>query len=233
MGRPNKRKVQSRQAGAISASRTRKRSRLGDAEPEPYQIPGAGREVLEEDPEEGGELREEGEGEGGEGEREEEEGEEEEEDADAEEEGEESGGERENEYLEDLIASLSVPPDPEGSAEPEIPTMRDQAWPRVSGRQAQIQLLKSGMFFHGAASSPGPWLTAEHRHCGHEQIVGLETKTALRPHKNVAPTSIRVHAYAADAHGTRRANSHPERVVFYSGSVLFQKELGSSTNTLP
>ncbi|KAA8898661.1 hypothetical protein FN846DRAFT_909975 [Sphaerosporella brunnea] len=57
---------------------------------------------------------------------------------------EESGGQRENEYLEKHIASLSVPPNPEGSPETEIPTVRDQSWPRRSGRQAQIQLPKSG-----------------------------------------------------------------------------------------
>ncbi|KAA8900433.1 hypothetical protein FN846DRAFT_988950 [Sphaerosporella brunnea] len=141
MGRPNKRKLQSRQAGAISASRTRKRSRLDDAEslggseslgggeslgngePEPYQIPGARREVSEEDPEE--ELGR------GAGERGEEDEEEEEEEEEAESGEGESGGERENEYLENLIADLSVPPNPEGSAEPEIPTVRDQDWPRL------------------------------------------------------------------------------------------------------
>jgi hypothetical protein len=90
MGRPNKRKVHSRRAGAISASRTRKRRRLddaeslgdseslGDAEPESHQIevqevPGSGMQALEEDPEEEGE-RKEGEREEGEAGEEEESG---------------------------------------------------------------------------------------------------------------------------------------------------------------
>jgi hypothetical protein len=59
------------------------------------------------------------------------------------------------------------------------------------------------------------------------KIVGLETKTALRPHKNLAATGIGLHAHSADAHRTSGANSHWERVVFYSGRVLFEEGLGS------
>jgi thioredoxin reductase len=141
MGRPSKRKVQSRQAAALSAARTRKHGRLDDVESESHQIerqlvhvqevPGSadaedgleGMEVLEEEHEERGEEEEEKEHE----EREEEEEEEEHEEREEEEEEEEE----ENEYVDvqSLIASHSVPPNAEGP-EPETrpPNVRNPVW---------------------------------------------------------------------------------------------------------
>jgi hypothetical protein len=136
MGRPSKRKVQSRQAAALSAARTRKSRRLGDAELEPRQIESQLVHVQEapssaeaEDGSEGREFLEE-EHEGGEHDEGRENAEE------------ECGGEQENEYLQNLIASDSVPPNSEApeleAPEPEnqSPTVKNPVWPRVTSRQA-------------------------------------------------------------------------------------------------
>jgi hypothetical protein len=112
MGRASKRKIQSQQAAAHSAARTRKRRPLGDAEPESHKIESQFIQV-QKVPEHGMEVQEE--------ERPEEQ---------------EGGAERENEYLQSLIAGHSAPPNPEGSftigqeSENQSPAVRNPIWLR-------------------------------------------------------------------------------------------------------
>jgi hypothetical protein len=218
MGRVSKRTILSRPAAALGA--TQKRRRLDASETESQQIESQMVQVQEVPGYPGTD--------------------EEEEDGREEKEHEEEGeGERENEYLQSLSASHSLPSNPEGTggSEPENQpaTMRDPTWPRVvGGNQARIELLKSGKLpvasYHSKANRS---LIVEHRTCGHEGLVILETNPSLRSHSHLAPTSGSLHESSAIAPGTRYAKSHPKRIVRDGCSVCIEEGLRSCTTTIP